>query len=111
MNLKDADDALSLSDTSFEGCSALICNGNLGSPDALLANYYPWWPRGHRQSLLSCILTKSLFYKHKLFKDRYNFRFVDCIYYGCKNPQSLIGAIAGSKYSYSAFREIFNLLI
>jgi hypothetical protein len=60
----DADDALSQSDSSYNGCSALICNGNLGSPDALLAKYYPWWPKGYRQSVLSRILTKQLFYEH-----------------------------------------------
>ena len=58
IDLNDAEDAQSQSDTSYEGCSALICNGNLGSPDALLASYYPWWPKGQRQSVLSRVLTK-----------------------------------------------------
>ena len=62
-------------------------------------------------SLLSKALTKDVWEAYKDKKDAQGVSFKTCVFSGCKNTDSHIGAYAGSMDSYTTFNKLFDKII
>jgi len=71
------------------------------------------WPKFPEDchSLLKAALTKEVWEEYKDKSDASGVSFKTCIFSGCKNTDSHIGAYAGSADSYTTFNKLFDKII
>jgi creatine kinase/arginine kinase len=81
---------------------------HLKTPECLVN--WPQFPAGC-DSLLSKALTKEVWDEYHDKSDSAGVSFKTCIFSGCKNPDSHIGAYAGSANSYTCFNKLFDKII
>jgi hypothetical protein len=62
-------------------------------------------------SLLKTALTQEIWNEYKDKSDAAGVSFKQCIFSGCKNPDSHIGAYAGSADSYTTFAKFFDKIV
>ena len=72
---------------------------------------FPEFPKGEQDSLLCKYLTEAVWDEYKDQVDKHGVSFKQCIFSGCKNPDSGIGCYAGSQDSYSTFSKLFTDII
>ena len=85
-----------------------VVGSQLTSPDDLVD--WPLFP-DDCHSLLKAALTKEVWDEYKDKKDAAGVSFKTCIFSGCKNTDSHIGAYAGSADSYTTFNKLFDKII
>ena len=71
---------------------------------------FPVFPNGTK-SLLSKHLTREIWAKYKDSEDKYKYAFKECIFPGCKHPDSEVGVYAGSVDSYKLYSDLFDKII
>lgn len=81
---------------------------HLKSPEDL--KEWPQFP-DDCHSLLKKALTKEVWDEYKDKSDASGVSFKTCIFSGCKNPDSHIGAYAGSHDSYTTFAKLFDQIV
>ena len=81
---------------------------HLENPEALKG--WPQFP-DDCHSLLKEALTKEVWDKYADKTDAKGVSFKQMVFSGCKNPESHIGAYAGSMDSYSTFKDFFDVII
>jgi creatine kinase/arginine kinase len=81
---------------------------HLNSPEDLVK--WPLFP-DDCHSLLKAALTEKVWNEYKDKTDAYGVSFKTCIFSGCKNTDSHIGAYAGSEDSYKCFNKLFDKII
>ena len=88
--------------------SVCIVGEHLTSPDDITG--FPIFPDGTK-SLLYNFLTQEVWNQCKDLKDKHGYSFRQAIFRGCKKPQLIVGAMAGSHDSYYTFAPLFDKLI
>jgi len=71
----------------------------------------PKFPEAHCQSLVAQYLTKEIWDEYKDKSDACGVSFKMCVFSGCQNVDSGIGAYAGSHDSYKTFCKFFDKVI
>ena len=88
--------------------NAQLVGAHLGAPEDLASK--PKFP-ADCHSLLSKALTQEVWDEYKDKSDAAGVSFKTCVFSGCKNPDSHIGAYAGSQDSYTTFAKLFDQII